>query len=418
MIRRTCALLILCSIAVPQLGLPLAAVGINQTNQGFLSFALAGIAALLAVMHPEWRRPYRAGVGVALAASVILVGFLIGTQTLPLVQVLQGARILLLPVLAAIVGCFLKFEDMRLVIRLLSIVVFSSFVASLVERALGVEVLVDSGLRYGTTVRTFGGELRAPGLALTNYDFGAFAGVFAAIAWLWWIAAERSQPWRVWAFVSAIAGTLSLLTSSYRTGMVVLALAVLLSALLRSRRGVAFRLVGLTIVAAATWAVAALGLLSTDSLNARQSNWEDLLTAGVDLFGGGLGSAGAASGSSFSAGRVSTDNYFLSLILQFGFGGFVILLCLFVWTLRLLLRSRGSSRLAGGFVMAACIFGFWFVEFWEYSSAMMLAILVSTQGYSEEMSERVEGSESKNSSATRKQGRSTKEDRIGTRRSV
>ncbi len=383
MVERIVVLLISIAVAMPQLGLALSRSGLDPSRTTGAATVCAAAAAALAIVNRRWRPPPRAGGAIIVIALVVTTGAAIGIQFLPAVQVSQGLRILLFPVLGAIAACLITRRGLVTIMRFLSFVVVASFATSVLQQVAGVDSLVQSGLEYGTTVRTAGGVLRASGLALTNYELGSFAGVFAASAWLWWAPQEVKPFWRAWSVFAGASAAGALVTSSYRTGMVVLVLSLAVFIIFRGNGRAGLRILAAVLVGAAIWGLGALGLLSTTSLETRTTVWQGLLQDEFTLLGQGLGSAGAASGSSYSTGRISTDNYFLNLFVQFGVGGAILALILVVWAVRLLARSRKSPRFAGGYVLFSCIVAFWFVEFWEYSSAMILAMVVGTQGFSE-----------------------------------
>jgi hypothetical protein len=263
-----------------------------------------------------------------------------------------------------------------------------SLAAALYQRAVGPSALMALGLEYGTTVRSYFGELRAPGIFLTNYELGAFAGVLGALAVVWWpklgLLGERDRWWRLAALVSSVG---CLLLSIYRTGLVVL-LASLglwlifgsggagrLSAVLRNVSLLAGSL-GLVGV------VLSGGYASTDSLIARQAQWSSILTL-IDWSptGLGVGAVGAASVSRFAEDPVVVDNYVISSFLQFGWLGPLALFALACFAASHVRDAARTPVLNSFFVLFAACLAFLLVDFWEYTAAMSLAMFAAGVAY-------------------------------------
>ncbi|KAB1661084.1 hypothetical protein F8O07_03765 [Pseudoclavibacter sp. CFCC 13796] len=369
--------MIVFAIGLPQIGL---IAGLAGVDSGMLTL-LVTLCALIAALIGMTRGIPRVGGGAVLAwvaaTLIIMLGLIVGLANLPTLQVMQGLRILALPLLIGIGGFALAESDLRIVMRVLSLVIVGSAIAATIEVSRGVDYLIDAGLTYGTTVRTYEGEtLRAPGLALTNYDLGSFAGVFTALCLLWWIRNEQSKLGRVWAVFASAAGIACLFLSVYRTGLILLvvALALALIAMLYKRPALAI-LAGAGILGIYQL-VGRLGFDNAESLTSRQETWGQLLEADSGFFGSGIGAAGAASGGTASVARIVTDNYFLSIWVQFGVPGLVLILLLLIWGVNVAWRSLRSADMYCGLVFCAALVACLFVEFWEYSSAMGFALLV------------------------------------------
>lgn len=312
----------------------------------------------------------------AILALAAVPGTIAALVLLPASQVLSGARYLAIPVVVALLASTLTDRARRTLLILVTIEMTVSFIAAIIETAIGSDrLLEETGLDYGVTIRNIGETLRAPGTFATNYHLGSFAGVFAVVALLWWGSlrgASRDIVWRVIAVVSSIG---CLVLSTYRTGLVIVLVAVGAAILLSGRRLPAWVKIVLALGAAgvAVGFVTA-GLGSSDSFYERLAIWTGLLTDSVAPFGRGLGYSGAASGAEGAAVQIFTDNYYISLWLQLGvsslifFGVFVVLAVLLVR-----MGQRGDRRA----LPAACLWigalaGFAFVELWEYTSAMSL----------------------------------------------
>ena len=317
----------------------------------------------------------------------ILVGIVVGFTSLPTEQAAQGLRSLCLPFLAAITACALTVTDLRWIMRCLTPVVCASAVAAVVQHAAGKVALIEFGLNAGTTVRTYEGILRASGLSLTNYHLGSFSAVFLALAAIWWFALETSFRERAWVVAGMLGSLICLAASVYRTGFLVVLLSIVMW-LLGTRAGTAgVRIFAAVSAICAVFLVKALGFDSTSSLDQRYTNWGRIVDRGFRFLGEGVGSAGAGSASSFALDRLVTDNYFLHIFVQFGYVGLLLIAIVLVWTARVLIRSGAAPLLHSGYVLVSAIAAFWFVEFWEYSSAMMLVLSASTASYSIFMAE-------------------------------
>ena len=316
----------------------------------------------------------------AILAAAAVPGAVAAVALLPASQVLSGARYVAVPVLVAILASTLTDRARRTLLILITIEMAVSFFAAIVETAIGSDrLLALTGLDYGVTIRNIGETLRAPGTFATNYHLGSFAGIFAVVSLLWWGSlrgASRDIVWRVVAVISSIG---CLVLSTYRTGLVIVLVSVAAAILLSGRRLPGWAKIILAVGAAgvaAGFVIAGLG--STSSLYERLAIWAALLTDSVAPFGRGLGYAGAASGAADAAAHIFTDNYYISLWLQFGLCS-VIFFCIFAAITVLLARMgrRGERRaLAAACLWIGVLVAFAFVELWEYTSAMSLVGLV------------------------------------------
>jgi len=265
----------------------------------------------------------------------------------------------------------------------MTLIVCASAIASAAEFALGPGALVRAGLDYGTSVRTYQGILRAPGLFATNYALGSFAGVAGALAIVWWryIEPRTGHWWRIATFVGAIA---CLGFSIYRTGMVVFAVAVLTWVMLDASRGkVSRRLAAVVMLALLAAVVFVKGLVSTSSLHDRLAHWATIPSQyGFPLLGHGLGFSGVASGNQAAVERVVVDNYFINIALQLGVVGIVFLIALTLITVRTLRATGPSPMMSSGAVLLSAIIAFFFVDFWEYGAAMGLVFFAVASSYS------------------------------------
>jgi hypothetical protein len=372
-------LALLFAVSAPQLGLVVRMLSIDGTAVNTATWIGAALG-VVGTVGSKLRRHMsgRAWVVVVSVLFVLGVGAVVGLANLHVVQFVQGFKILTLPILGAIIAQSLRLIDLLRLMRCLTVVVVASAFAAVVQQAIGPAALVASGLEAGTTVRTYDGLLRASGLAMTNYDLGSFAAVFTAISIVWWKKCEATSTGRTWVLIGVGAGVVLLFTSIYRTGFLLVFLSIGMWLVTARSLKPATRLAIGVLCLAGVYLFDAAGYGGTDSLQAREAVWSAILDDGTfPLFGNGVGSAGAASNSSFSDARVTTDNYFLNILVQFGAVGFLIILGIIRWAVVSLVMARADDLLHGGYVLAAAIACFWFVEFWEYSGAMMLSVAVA-----------------------------------------
>ena len=349
--------------------------GISGTVLQTYAFVAAAVGAASAVIRlGDYRRRYAPI--AAFVVFVILCGSLSATANIPLLQTVQGARLLLVPLLCGVIGLSVSRRQMVLLMRLSTVVVVCSAAASAVENYLGVGQLVASGLDYGTTVRSFAGSLRAPGLFVTNYGLGSFAGVFGALALTWWPQLEPGKSGRGWRLVAAGASVICLLLSIYRTGILVLATAVVLLFIFDRRQGRLLRQMVLILGGAAFFVyVETAGFTSSSSLFERFSVWGAVLAQyPLKAFGYGLGFSGSASGSRFAERQIVVDNYFMSLGLQFGLLAIVMVLVVVFIAIRSLTLSTRQPILSSASTLLAVVIAFLFVDFWEYTAATSLVV--------------------------------------------
>ncbi|MCU1558925.1 MAG: hypothetical protein JWN09_2920 [Microbacteriaceae bacterium] len=365
---------------------PLLLTGTGATilNMGVLGAALLALPAALIrrAVNPVVLRI------VVVLALMIVPGIVIALFVFPSSQVLSGIRYFVVPVAVAVLASSLSDRQLRLLLKAVTMLIAASFIAAIIETMLGSDALLKlTGLAYGVSIRNFGAALRAPGTFATNFHLGAYSSVVAVVALLWWgtlRGSNRDVAWRIVALVSSI-GCLAL--STYRTGVVLLVVSVIAAVFLS---GSAVRLWLKLAVAIVGIGVATgfllIGLGNTDSYFQRLDVWNGLLSGSPSLLGRGIGYAGAASGAAGSAIQIFTDNYYISLWLQFGIPGLVIV-GIFVGIFVALFRAGrlGNSRAAVAVSLwTGVLVAFAFVELWEYTSAMCLIALVvgsSAAGY-------------------------------------
>lgn len=350
--------------------------GSSLLNIGVLATTLMGLAAVLlrGTVNPRIAR-------FALAVlALALPGLLVALDTEPVSQVLSGARYLAVPIVMAMIASTLGSAQLRVLLKCVTALMSVSAVAAAIEQSLGSDrLLALTGLAYGVSIRNFGSALRAPGTFATNFHLGAYASVVAVIALLWWgtlEGARRDWPWRVVALGASLA---CLALSTYRTGVVLLVVSVVAAIFLSGgavKTWVRLLVAGLGAVVAIGFV--AVGLGNTNSFFQRLGVWGDLLAGRPGFLGRGVGYSGAASGAAGSARQIFTDNYYISLWLQLGLPGVLIAVLLIGVAVHLYRAgSAGSPRAAVAVALwCGALVAFFFVELWEYTSAMSLIAVV------------------------------------------
>ena len=354
-------------------GLVLVMVGVDT---GVASGAIYVLLIISAVGVFSRRDVTKTIVGMAAIAVAVSIALMYASISLPIAQALQGLRLVSTPILVAVAVWGLNATGRIWLFKLCTILMAFTVVAAVYQASAGAPALVEAGLEAGTTVRTFDGQLRAPGLFLTNYEMGATAGVLAAIALVWFRRVAITIGNRCWLAASLIVSGAALVLSLYRTGMVFVAVTVLLVLILDRSAGRIERALALSAcVGVATVLFLQSTLTSTYSLEDRAGVWERILgMPDIGLFGKGIGASGAASVSRFAIEPIITDNYFLSLWVQFGLLWWVLPAILLVMSLqRLRNQSAGWMALTGS-LLVSLIATFFFVDYWEYSVAAGLAL--------------------------------------------
>jgi hypothetical protein len=304
---------------------------------------------------------------------LVIYGFLLKSASIPMTVALLGMKLLVLPFFLALVSRFESELRARIVSGLFFVQIINALAAA-AETILGVDRLQLLGLQYGTNLRNFDSHLRAPGLALTNYNLGAFSAAILFMVYLvltkqFWLG--RKVSYRL-CIMSAFASVTCLVLSNFRSGMVFAILAIVMCEVLSRRNFLGSSLV--LILGSVALLLAVLFnffLINSNSSFERQAKWEELLELYDWKIGSGIGFTGAASRSSFSSvsSLIVTDNQFISMLLQFGLFGFVclvlILLYFFVF----------GSAVSKSLVMALTAMML-FVEVWDLTSFFTIILFI------------------------------------------
>jgi len=363
-------------LAVEGFALAFLLAGVDTSLLHYATSALAAIGAVISLSRSRSESAHAAMLATVVGMVVVFGAFASWLSAMPNEQIVAALRLVLTPALCAVIGRSATTEQARAMLKLATVLVVSSALAAVVERRQGIDRLVNLGLEYGTTVRSYDGLLRAPGLFATNYSMGAFAGVVGALALAWWPAVAGNGD-RRWRQVALVASAACLILSIYRTGMLVLVFtaSVLLFMADRGQKAGERRLLRLAGGSIFVAYVAYSGLLSTESTDDRFLVWSSILrNFETPLTGNGLGFSGSASVSRFAETVIVVDNYYLSLFLQLGVFSLALFLPMGWIAVRMLVRASAQPLLRAGIVVTGCLVAFAFVDFWEYTSAMSLAL--------------------------------------------
>ncbi len=330
------------------------------------------------------RRPNRRVLALALpTAAVLLAACAIGVAHHGLPQTVIGARYILFPLAVLVVVRALPAGDVSRLGTVLAWVLVANGVAAVVEFAIGPQRLAALGFDHGPALRYIDGTFRAPGLTEFNAALGMLAGAYLlgyVGLWLTRTARPRRRSWHA----GALAAVVCLALSTSRSGAVLLVGGVVAAVALNRSGGPAARrrarLFGLGLLGLVAAAFVALGATGASSLFQRFDVWRDLLSHNLPLYGLGVGAVGAASNSRVAGGqRVFTDNYFISLALQFGPIVLALLVIALVAAVVLLYRRSATRPISVLYLaaLAGLAAASLLIEAWEYDGAMLcLAVLV------------------------------------------
>lgn len=367
-------------------GWPVVAAGLNH---GLISNAMG--AAVLAGCVVQVVRGGRLHGGLLKFVGSILIltlpGLVVGSFLLSTESVLAGLALLLVPLGALLSSSITSPVQARWLMKMVALLMFVALCFAVYQSTVGQVQLLASGVfQEGVNVRGIGGMLRASGSFLTNYHFGAFAAVFGFMAFFWWPVLEGAAKDRIWIFVGGSSAVIGLALSTYRTGVVLMVVAI---ASFVALGGLAVRVwVRVTAIILGSGVVIwffSAGLADSRSLDERFRIWSALLEQIQFPFGNGIGYSGAASGAGDGFDRVVVDNYYLSLVLQFGLPGCLIVIALLAGGALLVKAGRqGNNRvLLAGCLALGILATFALVDFWEYSSAICLAMFAVGHSLSE-----------------------------------
>lgn len=347
------------------------------------SVVVFGLLLATLVRHrATLRRWWPAAAGVALAVALWSA---IGLAHHGLAQTLVGLRITLLPLALMVVVAALRPRERATLVSVLAWLLVANGIAAIAEVVIGPARLVAWGFEENRAVRYIDGVFRVPGLTEFNAELGMLAGGYLlgyVALWLTVGARPRRRAWHAGALAAVVCLGLSTSRSGALLAVGGVAGAVLLNRSAdRTRRRLSLAMAGM-LAAGVAAGFAILGTTGASSLLQRFEVWASLLR-GVPPLGHGVGSAGAATSSRIADSTpVFVDNYFVSLVLQFGP---VLAAALVGWLGVTLVRLwRRSATDPGAVPYLAALAGFTcaalMIEVWEYPAAMLCLILFAVHG--------------------------------------
>lgn len=343
-------------------------VGLDRNIVAAAAFGSLLLEAIVGLSESRARLAFTNKFGSVLLVATVAWGSVVGVASHSTFDAINALRVFVLPLIAfACIRNMSRFQLSRL-LTFIGVAMVLNAIASVFEFILGSDALIAAGLNYGTEIRQIGGVLRAPGLTRSNASLGLIAGFYLLGLFIFFGKWQFSRSRRLLQPV-IISSIVCVLLSTTRTAIVVLAVGLLLQrvSFKNSVRNGLFTVVMLT-------GFYIFGAGSADSAIARLSVWANALST-VDLMGSGFGSVGSTTYSDLSLGKGAfTDNYFISLIQQFGVFG-VILSVAAVGYAFALRRGDGPISALWGPVYAALIVASLIIEAWEYWAAMAVMLV-------------------------------------------
>jgi hypothetical protein len=356
-------------------GLPIA-LFIPNSNYFIYSLQLSGIcaSARLFAISPNSEIKKRIWNAILLLSFISILGLLIGLGEVSPIVAFQGVKLLLLPILLSIgaINSEIRWDK---IFKVLVSLMFLQVLMAITEYVIGITKLLDLGLVYGTQVRQIEGQLRAPALFSTHFEFGLFsAALFCASVYL----KELSTNLKIaWIRLGAFCGILGVLLSTTRTAVLIVVFVFIARKI--ETTDIARKLFSLYLktliltVGSLLFLYFLPSVFTPDSIFSRFENWKIILNSFNILFGKGAGIAGGATSSNFAVAsqRVVVDNYILSLLVQFGLAG----LFLFLLAIKnLSLQPPKRSPL-----LLSILISFFTLETWEYYASISLILIIQVR---------------------------------------
>lgn len=329
-----------------------------------------------------------------LVLMVVLISAIVNFASGDLFGLVIAGSIYAVPFLGFYIGSRISSPELRLVKLTLFLSLMANLIAATWQSISGVDAFLSLGLRYGTSVRTIDGVVRAPGLTIINSELGLFAGIVGLFAALQLILNWRLGS-KLWPLLALMLSIGCILLSTSRSGALIIASGIVIALLYlnnRQTRKAANIWSALLFLSLFLVGFSYIGATSNASWADRLAQWTSLVNSEIGIFGSGFGSVGAATFSGFSPRNpMFTDNVYLSILIQFGLIGF-ILFC--YWLFKVLSLKPLPSRLdqaealvlIKSIYMAFLITGI-LVEVIDYPLAMLCASVFIGYAMSAEMAQ-------------------------------
>lgn len=316
----------------------------------------------------------------SLLIIILIYGFAIGISNFGLLTTAISLRTILYPYLIfRVVSRFSKNQIEKILI-FLGFAMFLNALSSILEIVVGVEFLVSNfpSFKYGGSIREIGADLRPPGLMRSNVHLGLAGAIYALILINSNQVTETLSKLKRSIFLFSALTCVILATS--RSAYILL----IIGWFMYKNRGLGSRLFG-KVIAPSFIAFVTLFVFSPEVkvLYQRILVWGDV-TSLITFFGNGIGSIGSATASRYSSQNIITyrtgysdaifaDNYYLSLLYQFGWiMGLGLIIVILYASAQLIMKTNGglNSYLKGviaGYCMVAL-----FLDIGEYYFASTL----------------------------------------------
>lgn len=346
---------------------------IPNSNYFIYLLQLTGICASIRLFYLAQNSEIkqRLKTSIFLMSYLSVIGIVIGRNVVSLIVALQGVKLLLLPILLSIgaVSDRIRWDRIFKVLVVLSSVQISVAIG---EYFIGVSKLMDLGLVYGTQIRQIEGQLRAPALFSTHFEFGLFcAALFSASIYANEIA---SRIGRMWIKFGIFFGIFGAILSTARTALLIVCVVFMIKKIESSEIPNRFliRLFRLGAISAffILLVIFLPSVVTSKSLFSRFENWASILGSFNVFLGGGIGIAGGATNSNFAdiSKRIVVDNYILSLLVQVGVLGLVLFL--------MSLKNYSFPKPQISPILASVLLSFFTLESWEYYGSISIMLIL------------------------------------------
>lgn len=330
--------------------------------------------------HFEFTSLVRITLSKPLLIILVIYGTLIGISNFGIVTPVISLRTIIYPYL--VYRVIKKFSRLQLnrVLIFFGYVMFFNALSSIFEISVGVDYLLNNfpSFKYGGSVREIGGDLRTPGLMRSNVHLGLSGAIYALILINSGLHRQTISKFQRSIFLLSALLCVTLATS--RSAYIVL----ILGWYMYKSNGLGAKLLGKVIAPSFIAAVTLLALSpEIRVLHERILVWGDI-TSLITFIGNGIGSMGSATASRYSSPSslnyrigysqaIFADNYYLSLLYQFGWlMGFILISILLLLSIHLIRKANNELKsFLKGIVSAYCIVAF-FLDIGEYYFASIL----------------------------------------------
>jgi hypothetical protein len=310
----------------------------------------------------------------------LIYGVVIGISNFGMVTVAISLRIILYPYLVFRVIKTFSSSQLNRVTIFLGYTLFLNAVASTFQVIVGVDYLINnfSSLQYGLSIREIGNDIRPPGLMRTNVHLGLYGAIFALIVLNF--DNQRQIISKLQKMIFLFSALTCMFLSTSRSAYLVF----ILGWAMYKSKSLGGKLLGKVVIPLITTGITFF-VFSPEIrvLFQRILVWGDISSL-TTFVGNGIGSIGGATASRFSSGSslnyrtgyseaIFADNYYLSLLFQFGWLiGFALILTLLLASLRLIQKgSKERKPFLKGIVLGYLVVAN-FLDIGEYYGASIL----------------------------------------------